>query len=589
MCGFLFAVGNLDVSDDTLLAALSTLESRGPDAEGIYKDDSIFAGHKRLAIQDLDSRSDQPFWSDCGRFLIVYNGEIYNFRALKTRLREAGVGFRTESDTEVLLKAYQKYGNEFFKHLEGMFAFVIWDFERREGVCARDPYGIKPLYFTKEAGGLIFASQVRALKPALSKIEVDQKSFEAFKLLGSVPEPGTYIEGINSIRAGQVARFDESGILFEKELIDISSFWHAPQWQPKSKESLSNHVCEAVKSSVRKHLVSDVPVGIFLSGGIDSGVLAALCREMLPDQEIIGVTVSFDEFQGTSAYEEPIAAVVAEKFGITHFIKRVSRSDFIGDLPAILEDMDQPSIDGINTWYAAKAASEIGLKVVLTGAGGDELFFGYSSYFRLGKYIRLFSALSAIPFGRTLFSASVKLVSYLLPSKPKIQDMPRLLSSIEGAWLLDRASSTLAEAGWAGLEPGSRDKLCDFLDTLRGRQGTPIPLELARLDSTMYLRNQLLRDADWATMAHSIELRAPFVDTALLKGLSGVFAQMQIHRGKSLLADVPIDSLPNEVVNRAKTGFGIPVNRWLEEADFANPDVGSRSPLSFAIERHFFG
>jgi len=567
VCGIAGAMGGSALPGGAIDRAVRRMTARmaprGPDAEGIWHGEEIVLGHRRLAILDLDVRSNQPMASADRRYHVVFNGEIYNFRELRRELAGKGERFCTSSDTEVLLALYAREREAMLPRLRGMFAFAIWDSVARELFLARDPYGIKPLYYTSTAHGFAFASQVKALQASeLLGREVEPAAVAGFYLWGSVPEPWTLARHVLALPAGHWLRVrggDRPSPVCWAPLADL---WCEPE---SSSIDLRAHVRDAVAASIRSHMVSDVPVCVFLSSGIDSTVVAALAAEHA--RPIAAVTVGFDEFAGRPEDEVPAAAAIADHYGLEHSVRRVSMAEFAADLPNVLDAMDQPSIDGVNTWFASKAAAERGFKVALSGVGGDELLCGYSSFQRLPRAARAVRAMSRIPGGRSLVDAGCRYLSRN-PRRAKLAALPEVFDSFEGMYFLSRAVFVPGEL------PAlmGRDAAADALERLGtpgradARMKTDATAEVARLESTHYLRNQLLRDADWSSMAHSLEVRTPLVDAWLLRSLAPWTQQFARGRGKQMLARVPTKAIPEAIANRPKTGFSLPMSQWLERA-----------------------
>lgn len=589
MCGFLCAIGNFSQYDSSLKQGLSVMSNRGPDHEGVFMSDSAWLGHKRLAIIDLDERSNQPFFSNCQRFIITFNGEIYNYKRLRDYLILKGVKLRTNSDTEVIIELYILEGKSCLSKLEGMFAFVIWDLENTTAFAARDPYGIKPLYYAKLNHGFIFSSQVKAIAVTeLINKELNPKAISGYWMLGSIPDSCTIYSDVYSVLAGEYILLNHEKILDRGKWFEIGSVWlgdleYSENKIPKNK--ILNDVKKIIGESVDRHIESDVPIGIFLSGGIDSGVLAGLLKERVKSS-IIGITIAFEEFLGKQADESDGAKVIAATFGIQHHIRKVSKDEFIADLPYIFEAMDQPSIDGINTWYASKAASELGLKVVLSGIGGDELFLGYNNFNKLPllvKYSNLFFKIFLI---KKLVKFITKIIGNIT-GNGRWNYFSEWSSTISGAWWLSR--STMCPAS---VQKIINNKFSGYLDNFSlnnwilentGQLANDSTIALAQIESTMYLRNQLLKDSDWASMFHSVELRTPFVDAKLLIELKPFVGYLKNFPRKELLCKSLSDKkLPKIILKRRKTGFSIPVNDWINE--FTNSHVGWQK---YVYDRYF--
>ena len=570
MCGLVAAFTSTPLPEAAIRQALQRMERRGPDGEGYWQEAGAVMGHRRLAILDLDPRAVQPMHSACGRYVIVFNGEIYNFRALRTELEKQGVAFRTTSDTEVVMALFASEGDAMLTKLHGMFAFTIWDRTAKRAFIARDPYGIKPLYVAAVSGGVVVASQVKALlATGLVSREPDARGQAGFWMLGSVPEPHTLYRDVQALMAGHCAWIDGGKMSSPRCWQDVGAAWRDATDSVLSDGEIRESVTVALRESVARHLVSDVPVGVFLSGGIDSGAVAALMLEA-GARDLEGVTIAYDEFKGMHDDEAPVAASIAAHYGIRHTVRRVTREEFLTDLPRILDAMDQPSIDGINTWYASKAVAERGLKVVVSGVGGDELFQGYSSFQQLPTLVSRWRPLSRIPGAMGLAGIGARWQAKRT-GNARWQHAPDWAKTIEGAWWLRRSVHAPQElAGLMGADLAA-DALRGFdagqwVQTMTGPLPNDPTLALSQIESMTYMRNQLLRDSDWASMDHSVELRTPLVDAHLLHQLTPFLTQLHQYPGKTLLAYAPANALPLEVVRRRKTGFAIPVSRWLREA-----------------------
>ena len=557
---------------DAVRRMTDRMRLRGPDAEGLWTGSGVVLGHRRLAIQDLDARSTQPMhWSD-GNLTIVFNGEIYNYRELRAELEREGVAFRTTSDTEVLLALYAREGWRMLPRLRGMFAFAIWNEAQRELFLARDPYGIKPLYYAEASRGLVFASQVKAMiASGLVSTEPEPAGVAGFYLWGSVPEPWTLYRGVLAVPCGgwllvRGGRVVAGPAVWE----EIRDNWRRPQEKVTARER-QERVRAAVLDSARAHLVSDVPVSVFLSSGIDSAAIAGLISEL--GARVEGITVGFEEFASRNEDEAPVAAALAEHYGLRHHVRRITHAEFEADVPRILDAMDQPSIDGVNTWFAAKAAAERGYKVVLSGVGGDELFYGYSFMRDLPMRARRGRKAATLPGARALVRAGARMVAK--GRHPKLRGVAEYMGSLEGVYFLKRClflPSELheligAEIAREGLERlGGRSTRRGAVPGVPPARGINDAADLCLLDSTQYLRNQLLRDSDWASMAHSLELRTPLVDAKLLRELSAVHAGFANGVGKRMLARSPAKPLPEAIIHRPKTGFAVPMAEWLAAA-----------------------
>ena len=567
------------------------MRARGPDGSGEWsaEDGRLAFGHRRLAIIDLTDAAAQPMTSADGRLVVTYNGEIYNYRSLRQDLEARGRQFRSDSDTEVLLQLYAEKGDAMVHDLRGMFAFALWDASRRRLLLARDSFGIKPLYYADDGSCLRFASQVKALQAGGGVSRAPEPAgIVGFYLFGSVPEPYTLYEQIRSVPAGSLLWVDAAGPGEPRQYFSVAHAWRqAELTSPGPPSDRLEAAREALLDSVRHHMVADVAVGAFLSAGIDSGALVGLMSEVqassrretergTKDREshpLRTITLAFDEYRGTRDDESPIAAEVAALYRAQHTTRQVSQAEFAGDLPKILEAMDQPTIDGVNTWFVSKAAHEAGLKVAISGMGGDELFGGYPSFRDIPRWVRLLWLPGRVPglgwLAEHVQSLFAPLFSVL---NPKAAGMLRYGGTYPGAYLLKRGLFLPRELPLVVDPDLARDGLRRLapLDLIRtavtttSRSGAPRSAfaKVATLESSLYMRNQLLRDTDWSSMAHSLEVRVPLVDAWLLRDIGKWLIGGKPQNQKQLLADAPQTSLPYSVTGRTKTGFTTPIARW---------------------------
>jgi asparagine synthase (glutamine-hydrolysing) len=543
MCGItaLFAYRSGALAPEELEAITARMIPRGPDAGGTWLSDDrrVGLGSRRLAIIDLSDEGAQPMW-DAGRELVlVFNGEIYNYAELRAALVRGGARFHSRSDTEVLLELYRRDGERMTELLRGMYAFAIFDTRTRRMFVARDPYGIKPLYLADDGTTIRMASEVKALLAGgRVSAAIDPAAAAGFFLTGSVPEPFTIRRDVRAVEPGTSFFIEpERGINGVRRFFSI-----AEVFRDASNDALVDPavlVRERVEESVAHHLVADVPIGLFLSAGIDSSAIAQVAARKTALQTF---TLSFSEFS-----EAPLAERFARELGTKQTTRVVGREEFLGDLPRILERMDQPTIDGVNTWFISKAVHEAGIKVALSGVGGDELLGGYPSFANLPRMVR---------FPRLARAAG------RLRRHPKARLIGRYGSSYAGAYLLQRGlflpdelpdllGADLAREGLERLQP-----LANIARVLEPDPGTPFG-RVATLEASLYMRNQLLRDADWASMAHSVEVRTPLVDAWLLRQLAPMLGA---ERGKQALGA----NLPDYLRKRAKTGFFVPMRAWME-------------------------
>jgi asparagine synthase (glutamine-hydrolysing) len=585
VCGiagiFAYHYPALPVDRDELRQVRDHMAARGPDGRGEWFSDDgrVGLGHRRLSIIDLSDRAAQPMKSGYGKVVVSFNGEIYNFRDLRRGLEARGKVFRTELDTEVLLHLYAEKGEAMLGDLRGMFALALWDGRKDSLLLARDPYGIKPLYLADDGWTVRFASQVKALltSPRVSRV-AEPAGLAGFYLSGSVPEPFTLYQEIRSVPAGSYQWVDSTGPRPPVPYFSLAAAWaEGSQGHRDSPAEIQEAVRAAVLDSVRHHLVADVPVGAFLSAGIDSGALAGLMKDA-GQEDVQAVTLAFEEYEGTSDDEAPLAADVARAYGLRHTVRVVGEREFREDLPKILAAMDQPSTDGVNAWFVSKAAHEAGLKVAVSGLGGDELFGGYPSFRSVPRWARMLRLPAHVPGTGALLEQLHAAFAPLFPSiHPKTAGLFRHGGSFAGAWLLQRGlflpgelgavlGDELAREGLRRLRPLERLEESWSLRAggsgARGRAKLTSFARVAALEASFYMRNQLLRDTDWASMAHSLEVRVPLVDATLLSRLAGPLQACATDDRKSLLARSPTVPLPDRVARRPKTGFTTPVGEW---------------------------
>jgi asparagine synthase (glutamine-hydrolysing) len=554
---------------DELRRTSAALARRGPDGEGEWISPSGRAAlaHRRLAVIDLSKAAAQPMSGAREQQVLVFNGEIYNFRELSRQAEARGEEPAT-SDTAVLLGLLSREGLRGLARLRGMFAFGFWDEVSGELWLARDPCGIKPLYYSTSGGCLRFASQVKALEAGggLSPA-VDPAAVAGFLAWGSVPEPLTLRSAIRSLPAGHCLRASiERGVRIEP--LPSSHDEGDP-------ESLG----EAIDESLREHLVADVPLAVFLSAGLDSAMTAALARRHLPEPPT-ALTLTFAESRGLPFDEEPGARAVARALGLPQIVRTITGEEVRALLPEILAAMDQPSIDGFNTYLVARLARQEGFKVALSGLGGDELLGGYPSFRGAERLRRRARRLARLPGLTALWPP---LARWLTPRRPKVAGVLRHGGSLAGAWFLHRGLHLPEElprtAGGAPLHDpllAAWERLSDaILGPVGGLLADPFRA-VHRMEWSIYLRNQLLRDADWAGMAHGVEIRVPLVDARLRAAVERFGFEPARSHGKRELIRRLVPELPPAVFDRPKSGFQLPVADWLEPEAAGRP-VGLQS------------
>jgi asparagine synthase (glutamine-hydrolysing) len=598
VCGinaiFAYSPAAPPVDPHELLVCREAMHKRGPDSgdSWISDDRRIGFGHRRLAIIDLSPGGAQPMHRATNT--IVFNGEIYNYEELRADLERRGVTFTSHSDTEVILRLYELEREAMLPRLRGMFALAIWDGERKRMFLARDPYGIKPLYYADDGQTCRVASQVKALIAGgrVAK-QFDPAGAVGFFLRGTVQEPFTMYRSIRALPAGSYCWVDQRGAAEPIQYFSIAATLRDAVERDESftEEQRREIVHDAVLESVRYHLVADVPVGAFLSAGIDSSAVVALARENGAN-ELQTMTLRFEEYRGRDNDEAPLAQLVAQQYGVRHTIQELSRDEFLAHVPRAFEAMDQPSVDGLNSYFISKAAHEMGLKVAMSGAGGDELFGGYTSFRDIPRWMPFTTLLNRIPrVGDFVYSINAAMARRSRHISPKMGEIVRYGASYAGAYFVKRGRFLTSELndilGQEVAQEGLRrlDMLSVIERTITPDPGNPFA-RIAALESSLYLRNQILRDMDWASMAHSLEVRVPLVDAHLLRRIAPALVGRR-ERGKTILADAPRSPLPDAVRNRRKTGFTLPLKEWLRQESGGKVEFGKRTWARRVYERMF--
>ncbi|TLS66728.1 asparagine synthase (glutamine-hydrolyzing) [Mariprofundus erugo] len=570
MCGiagiYSYHPKSAEISREELILIRDHMVARGPDGKGEWfsADNRVGLAHRRLSIIDLSEHGSQPMQSGDGRYAISFNGEIYNYRELRADLERAGSVFHSDSDTEVLLHLYAKKGVAMLNDLRGMFAFSLWDNEHCCMVIARDPYGIKPLYYSNDGQTIRIASQVKALM-AGGKVSKSKSpaGMAGFFLFGHMPEPYTQYQDVSALPAGHYAVIDESGMHDPVCYFDLQHVFDCTV--ELSEKEAQEMVFNAMTESINYHLISDVPVGVFLSAGIDSGAILSLAGEG-GCRHLQTLTLAFEEFGGSANDESPLAAQVAKHFQVKHHHKRILAGDeFSAGLDGFFEAMDQPTTDGLNTYFVSKAVSELGWKVALSGVGGDEMFCGYPSFTDIPSWVRLMGTPSRIPGLGNIFS---HLATYARLN-PKAAGLVKYGGTYEGAYLLKRGIFLPEELPeLVGKEMAAEGlKQLSVEEHISRRIGVGKTTEksmVSLLESSLYMRNQLLRDSDWAGMAHSLEIRTPFVDAHLIRKIVPALSSVWNSSGKGLFYGSLNRPLPEFITSRSKTGFYTPVSKWLQ-------------------------
>ncbi|MDQ3918275.1 MAG: asparagine synthase (glutamine-hydrolyzing) [Acidobacteriota bacterium] len=577
-----------------VMSLTAALAHRGPDAEGAWfsPDGRAGLGHRRLSILDLSPSGRQPMVSADGRFVITFNGEIYNFLSLREEMERDGERFSTGTDTEVLLRLWAMRGVGCLSLLRGMYAFAVWDDLERRLWLVRDPMGIKPLFYAHEAGALTFASEAKALRKAGLGGGISPAGAGAFLRWGSIPAPLTIFEGIHALPPASWLSWDEAdGKIRIETYWDFNSAWaksKALVGEVATREQAVEWTRDALRESVRAHLVSDVPVGAFLSGGIDSTAVVSFMRQA-GQREIKTFSIGMED---AALDETRYARQAAERYGTEHHEWRISAADYARLRPEFFSALDQPTVDGFNTFLVSKLAHDHGMKVVTSGVGGDEIFRGYEMTFKnvpaLGRVLRRVpkavrgtgaGALRRRPL-RKLLRKPGRYVS-LLRAEPQLAHL--YLWSRE-LFTADEVRGLFARSDFA--DEAARVDMAQFLPDYEA-DNISRQAEISILEARRYLASQLLSDSDSFSMAHSLELRVPLVDRTLYEQLIAINDEFFLDGDstpKALLVAATGD-LPEQLVRRSKQGFTLPFQNWLGGGDDPRRCLSPmlRSPLTEKI------
>ena len=543
---------------------------RGPDDSGIVSLKYITLGHQRLSIIDLSKRARQPMVSKDGRYYIVYNGEIYNYRELRKYLLNRGHTFKSLSDTEVIIHLYEEHGPECVHKLRGMFSFAIYDEAKRELFIARDRLGIKPLYYSVPSSRFLFASEIKSIvKSGLIEPELDLEAVDLYLSFGYVPPPWTILKGVYALLPGHYIHVNDAHVTVER-------WWCLPE--PGTTQCPYDEIIPQVRylleESIRLHQVSDVPIGAFLSGGIDSTAVVGLMSRV-SDKPIKTFSVGFENDVPGRFNELTHANLVARKFQAEHTEVILKGQEVVDELENVVWYLDQPSFDGINSYFVSRAARQGGLKVALSGLGADELFGGYGSYQvipRLSAFVKCW--------GRMPESVRTSIVRFLESTVGKLSNNDRTRKIGRLCWVNSPvALYALARFTLWPLEKKELYSSC-FLKELESENGHNGSLSLLQeyvdnnygpwrmvtgLELQTFMNWRLLRDTDVMSMAHSLEVRVPFIDHRLVEFICGLPEGWEKRLGypKRLLTNALSELIPEDIINRPKHGFEFPIECWM--------------------------
>ena len=588
ICGFANASSS-SLADSFVRSMAAAMLHRGPDDAGFLSNDprspGTSLGMRRLSIIDL-SGGHQPIWNESRDVCVVFNGELYNYRELRNRLSLSGHRFSTNSDTEILVHGWEEWGEDLLQELRGMFAFALLDLRNHFATVpllflARDPLGIKPLYYAQTSEGFCFASELRAiLATGIVPRQLSPDALTSYLLFGSVSEPVTLLDTVFSVPPGHRLLLH----LPDRRRTPRARPWWDPTRspaaldpnRPRNFDAASQRLPGLLDDSIRAHLIADVPVGLFLSSGLDSSAIAAFAARA--QHGIQSFTLSFPD----TAYDEaPLARLVAEHTGTTHTEIPLRGSDMLSRLDEAVSALDQPSMDGINTYFVSWAARQVGLKVALSGLGGDELFAGYPSFTTAAKLARLESTARLLPGPFRRVSSPLLTTLFARGSSPdavkKISDAWQMPDVFPHAYFftrvlfppsdLHRLTDPLFHSSHIG--PDGVSLYPTWLAWLQRTADQSRPMEpiaaISWLEMRTYLNSTLLRDTDSVSMARSLEVRVPFLDTPLVEFMGALpdSARVRPDRTKALLLRSLEGLLPPEILQQKKRTFTLPWESWL--------------------------
>ncbi len=563
MCGFsglIFKNNNEKLSkivESNLDKVIEGMKHRGPDNNGKFTHKNIYLTHNRLSIIDLSDSAKQPMIDYSEKYVIVFNGEIYNYQDLYSQYFKNNDKINSKSDTSILIEMYKKFGKDCLSRLNGMFAFVIINLETNKVFLARDRFGEKPLYWINTDKYFAFSSEINGLKNLLPNysLKINQKSLFFFLTNGFVPSPFTIYENINMLKEAHYIKINN----FSNE-VKTKSYWNLIKHDDDSSTDILDKTKKLFVQSVKSRLTSDVEVGMFLSGGIDSGSIMGACEELGTPQKN-ALLVDFDEKE-FSEYE--LACITASHYNGEVHRKVVSASDFEDVLDDFFKKMDQPTVDGFNTFFVSKYAKEFGLKVWLSGVGGDEVFGGYSSFKELNFRAKLSRLLQLIPDNILSFLTNSFMPlnfkkNRFLQIGLKGNSYVRAFQSLRGSFPVYNAKKLMLNGNLFSLKDLDNIFPKNDLKDLSSFNKSSL------LETKLYMSQQLLRDIDNFSMAHSIEIRAPFLNHDFFQF---IFNLEDKHKkswntNKVLLTKLLTKKLPKKILKQPKKGFGFPVDKWI--------------------------
>ncbi|TFF40884.1 asparagine synthase (glutamine-hydrolyzing) [Mucilaginibacter psychrotolerans] len=570
IAGIVSTKGDNEHSKALVNIMCNAMQHGGPDDAGIFEDENanLVFGHRRLSIIDLSNNGHQPM-ADCAKKAwITFNGEIYNYLELKHQLKTLGAQFTSETDTEVIIQAYLYWGVAAFNKLRGMFAFALYDTAAEEVFLVRDSGGIKPLYYSTINGSLAFASELRAFKAAGIAPETDLRWPVWLLAYGHIPEPHTTLKEVSSLPKGHYLHKKKNGSYALHKFVS-----NKPSNYITDKHAAEEGIFQTLQNAVKRQLIADAPLGVFLSGGIDSAIIALLANSQ--KQQLKTVSIFFDE----KSYDERLYQnTVVNHLNGENFKHLVKERDFEEYFPDILTAMDMPTTDGINSWFISKYAHDNGLKAVLSGVGADELYGGYPSFERI-KWIKYLRMLPKPLLARAshIQASNYKRLAYLAYDHPAADYLflRGFYTPVDIAQILNMSQEQVSNIlfGFNPLPPvGKYDGL-----------------HASWFETNLYMQNQLLRDTDVMSMSHGLEVRVPFLDEDL-----GIFTQQISHelrfagdRPKKILIDSFKTLLPEVVWSRPKMGFTFPLQQWMKNNEYIADESHYQGKFAKAIINDF--
>lgn len=577
MCGINGVIGiknNEDVSH--IIGRMNdSIAHRGPDAAGFWQNQYCGLGHRRLSIIDTSEAGNQPFFSSDKKIVMVFNGEIYNYIELKQELQH-DFDFKTQSDTEVIIAAYKKWGIDCITHLYGMFAFALWDDQQQCLYIVRDRLGVKPLYYGEKDGATWFSSEIRALlNTGKFERKISPASLSDYFRYQTVHAPNTIITGIHMLMPGHYMKFKDG----KHETI---CFWEMGKNADRSSadhdaSTIRKNIHDIMRSSVEIRMRADVPFGAFLSGGIDSSIIVGLMSE-IASQPVKTFSITFHEKEFD---ESPYSDVIAKKFRTDHTRIQLRAKDFLDLVPEALLAMDHPSGDGPNTYVVSKVTREKGVKMALSGLGGDEVFAGYDIFKRM-KALEARQWINKIP---RVVRESAGRMAFGLKTSVATEKLSGLLSQprLDFAHVYPMNRQVLSPPIIAGLLKNNQDISDYYVEKLAAQiqqLDLPILSKVSLAEVGTYMQNTLLRDADQMSMAHALEVRVPFLDHRLIEYVTGIRDEEKYpHSPKQLLTSSFEGLLPHDVIHRPKMGFTFPWSLWMknELRSFCEENISSLS------------